>query len=52
MSAHGFRALASTLLHENAKLSSAAIERALAHQDPNAIAAAAAAGKIGTSTCS
>ena len=37
MSARGFRALAPTLLHENSKFSSAAIERALAHQDPNAI---------------
>jgi integrase len=45
MSAHGFRALASTLLHENSKFSSAAIERALAHQDPNAIRRAYARGE-------
>jgi hypothetical protein len=45
MSAHGFRTLASTLLHENSKFSSAAIERALAHQDPNAIRRAYARGE-------
>jgi integrase len=37
MSAHGFRALASSLLHENSKFSSEVIERALAHQDANAV---------------
>ena len=36
MSAHGFRALASSLLHEESKFSSETIERALAHQDTNA----------------
>lgn len=37
MSAHGFRALASSLLHEHSKFSSEVIERALAHQDANAV---------------
>lgn len=37
MSAHGFRATASTLLNESGKFSPDAIERALAHQDSNEI---------------
>ncbi len=37
MTAHGFRAMASTLLNESGKWSSDAIERALAHKDTNAI---------------
>jgi integrase len=37
MSAHGFRALASSLLHEESDFSSEVIERALGHQDQNAI---------------
>jgi integrase len=45
MSAHGFRALASSLLHEESKFSSEAIERALAHQDKNAIRRAYARGE-------
>jgi integrase len=44
MSAHGFRALASTLLHEKSDFSSEAIERALGHQDANAIRRAYARG--------
>ena len=35
MTAHGFRAMASTLLNESGKWSSDAIERALAHRDSN-----------------
>jgi integrase len=35
--AHGFRATASTLLNESGKFSPDAIERALAHQDPDAV---------------
>lgn len=34
---HGFRSTASTLLNESGKWSADAIERALAHRDPNAI---------------
>ena len=34
---HGFRATASTLLNESGKFSPDAIERALAHQDPDAV---------------
>ncbi|MCA1654420.1 MAG: site-specific integrase, partial [Sphingomonadales bacterium] len=37
MTAHGFRATASTLLNESGKWSMDAIERALAHRDTNAI---------------
>lgn len=37
MTAHGFRSTASTLLNESGKWSPDAIERALAHQDSNAI---------------
>ncbi|MEL7452868.1 MAG: integrase arm-type DNA-binding domain-containing protein [Pseudomonadota bacterium] len=37
MTAHGFRAMASTLLNESGKWSSDAIERALAHKDTNAV---------------
>jgi integrase len=45
MSAHGFRALASTLLHEWWPNSSEAIERALAHLDLNAVRRAYARGE-------
>lgn len=45
MSAHGFRALASSLLHEDSKFSSETIERALGHQDANAIRRAYARGE-------
>ena len=45
MSAHGFRALASSLLHEYSEFSSETIERALAHQDKNAIRRAYARGE-------
>jgi integrase len=45
MSAHGFRALASSLLHEYSDFSSEGIERALAHQDPNAVRRAYARGQ-------
>lgn len=37
MTAHGFRATASSLLNESGKWSSDAIERSLAHRDPNTI---------------
>ena len=37
MTAHGFRAMASTLLNESGKWSSDAIERALAHKDRNTV---------------
>lgn len=37
MTGHGFRSTASTLLNESGKWSADAIERALAHQDTNAI---------------
>lgn len=40
MTAHGFRALASTLLNESRKWSADAIERALAHGDTNRVRAA------------
>jgi integrase len=40
MTAHGFRAMASTLLNESNKWSSDAIERSLAHKDKDAIRAA------------
>lgn len=39
MTAHGFRAMASTLLNESGKWSPDAIERALAHKDVNSIRA-------------
>ncbi len=44
MSAHGFRALASSLLHERSDFSFETIERALGHQDANAIRRAYARG--------
>jgi integrase len=40
MTAHGFRAMASTLLNESGKWSSDAIERALAHGDRDKVRAA------------
>ena len=40
MTAHGFRAMASTLLNELNKWSPDAIERSLAHKDKDAIRAA------------
>ena len=40
MTAHGFRAMASSLLNESGKWSSDAIERALAHRDKDAVRAA------------
>lgn len=40
MTAHGFRAMASTLLNESGKWSPDAIERALAHKDKGAVRAA------------
>lgn len=40
MTAHGFRAMASTLLNESGKWNPDAIERALAHKDSNTIRAA------------
>lgn len=45
MSAHGFRALASSLLNEQSPFSADTIERALAHQEPNAIRRAYARGQ-------
>lgn len=45
MTAHGFRASASTLLNESGRFSSDAIERALAHQDPDSVRRAYARGK-------
>jgi len=39
MTAHGFRHMASTLLHESRKWRSEVIERQLAHADKNAIRA-------------
>jgi integrase len=44
VTAHGFRATASTLLNESGKFSPDAIERALAHQDPDAVRRAYARG--------
>ncbi len=44
MTSHGFRAAASTLLNETGKFSSDAIERALAHQDPDEVRRAYARG--------
>ena len=43
-SAHGFRATASTLLNQSGKFSPDAIERALAHQDPDSVRRAYARG--------
>lgn len=40
MTAHGFRAMASTLLNESSKWNPDAIERALAHRDSDAVRAA------------
>ena len=40
VTAHGFRAMASTLLNESGKWSSDAIERALAHKDKDSVRAA------------
>jgi integrase len=45
MTPHGFRASASTLLNESGMWSSDAIERALAHQDQDAVRRAYARGK-------
>ncbi|WP_210240276.1 tyrosine-type recombinase/integrase [Amaricoccus solimangrovi] len=45
MTAHGFRAMASTLLNESGKWSPDAIERALAHKDRDAVRAAYHRGK-------
>jgi integrase len=45
MSSHGFRAAASTLLNESGRFSSDAIERALAHQDADAVRRAYARGE-------
>ncbi len=44
VTAHGFRATASTLLNESGKFSPDAIERALAHQDPDPVRRAYARG--------
>lgn len=44
MTAHGFRASASTLLNESGRFSPDAIERALAHQDPDGVRRAYARG--------
>jgi integrase len=44
MTAHGFRATASTVLNESGKFSVDAIERALAHQDEDAVRRAYARG--------
>jgi integrase len=46
MTAHGFRAAASTLLNESGKFSADAIERALAHQDADAVRRAYARGEF------
>lgn len=45
MTSHGFRAAASTLLNESGKWSPDAIERALAHQDADAVRRAYARGE-------
>lgn len=45
MTAHGFRAMASTLLNESGNWSSDAIERALAHKDRDTVRAAYHRGK-------
>jgi integrase len=44
LTARGFRATASTLLNESGKFSADAIERALAHQDPDPVRRAYARG--------
>lgn len=44
MTSHGFRSSASTLLNESGKFSADAIERALAHQDADAVRRAYARG--------
>ncbi len=46
MTAHGFRAAASTLLNESGRFSADAIERALAHQDSDAVRRAYARGEF------
>lgn len=40
MTTHGFRSIASTLLNESGKFSADAIERSLAHKDPDSVRAA------------
>ncbi len=45
MTAHGFRATASTMLNESGKFSADAIERALAHQDADAVRRAYSRGE-------
>lgn len=45
MTAHGFRAMASTLLNESGKWSPDAIERSLAHKDRDVVRAAYHRGK-------
>lgn len=45
MTSHGFRTIASTLLNESGQWSPDAIERALAHQDSNAVRRAYARGE-------
>jgi integrase len=45
MTSHGFRTIASTLLNESGEWSPDAIERALAHQDTNAVRRAYARGE-------
>ena len=45
MTGHGFRAMASTLLNESGKWSPDAVERALAHADPDGVRAAYHRGK-------
>ena len=46
MTAHGFRATASTLLNESGRFSADAIERALAHQDPDPVRRAYSRGSF------
>jgi integrase len=46
LTAHGFRATASTLLNESGRFSPDAIERALAHQDPDPVRRAYARGSF------
>lgn len=48
VTAHGFRATASTLLNESGRFSADAIERALAHQDPDPVRRAYARGTFWT----
>lgn len=45
MTSHGFRAAASTLLNESGKFNPDAIERALAHQEADAVRRAYARGE-------